>query len=101
MEAGSTTITGSPGEQIKEVAALWQSFYSACVRSALLPPDRVWPVFENFIIRPGETGGGLEMSISTSIIWGFEGYRMGSANQFRKLRPKSPIYVPQLVLQMA
>ena len=100
MHAGSTTITGDERTQIREVASLWGSFYSACVRNACLPPERIWPVFEDFIIRPGETGGGKEMSISTSIIWGFEGYRIGRRDEWREHK-RGPIHMPQLVLQPA
>lgn len=101
MEAGSTTVTGDERTQIREIASLWQSFYSACVRSALLPPDRIWLVMEDFILKPGETAGGKDATISLSLIWGLEGYRMGQEDQFKLLKRGAISKRPPMILQMA
>lgn len=100
MEAGSTTVTGDERTQIREVADLWQSFYRTCVRSALLPPDRVWFVMENFILKPGETAGGSDATISLALIWGIEGYRMGRADEWAEHK-RGQVMMPSMILQMA
>jgi hypothetical protein len=99
--AGSLTVEGDERAQIRAVAASWIRFYNECVRVALLPPENVRFVCENFVIKPGETGGGRDMSISTSIIWGVEGYRMGRSDEFRKHKRGAVIKKPPMVLQFA
>lgn len=98
--AGSTTVGGGPREQIVEIATLWQSFYRACVHDKGLSPSDVWFVCENYVLKPGETVGGGDTSISTSIIWGVEGYRMGRADEWREHK-RGQIVMPSLILQMA
>lgn len=100
MNAGSATVTGDERQQIREVTEIWRSFYSACVRSALLPPDHVWLVFEDFIMRPGQTAGGRDSTIPLALIWGIEGYRMGRADEWSE-NNRGPLHVPSLVLQTA
>lgn len=100
MNDGSATVTGDERTQIREVSELWLAFYRQCVRSACLPPGQVRFVCENFIIKPGQTGGGKDMSISTSIIWGVEGYRMGRADEWKEHR-RGKLVMPPMVLQLA
>jgi hypothetical protein len=102
MDAGSTTVTGDERAQIREVAALWSSFYSACVRSALLPIDHVWLVFEDFVYAPGVNYEGESAKISTALIWGIEGYRMGKRDAFLE-RARGPVKssMPSMMLQTA
>lgn len=97
---GSSTITGDERAQIRAVSALWKDFYSACVVSACLPPQRVWFVMEDFVLRPGETGGGREMGISTAIIWGVEGYRLGQADEWARHK-RGNLHIPPMILQPA
>lgn len=100
LRAGSTTIEGDEREQIKKVVSLWSSFYRQSVERALLPPENVFFVCEDFIPKPGQTGGGKDMSISISVIWGVEGYRMGRADEWAGRRKGKP-YCPPMILQLA
>lgn len=100
MLAGSATISGDVRQQIREIATLWQAFYRSCVRSALLPPDHVWFVCEDYIYTVGNTYGGEPAAISTSLIWGIEGYRMGRADEWREHK-RGTLVMPTMVLQTA
>jgi hypothetical protein len=101
MNSGSATIGGSEREQIRELADIWESFYNLCCRDSLLPVDHVFLAVEDFVLKPGETAGGKDSTISLSLIWGLEGYRMGRAEQFRLTNPDAEIHVPQMHLQLA
>src|SRR5262249_8296477 len=83
MRAGSDTIEGDERKQIREIGERWREFYADSVGRALLPPDRVFLVVENFIYT-GANYGGDSARISTAIIWGLEGYRMGRRDEWRK-----------------
>lgn len=100
MNSGSATVTGTEREQIREISQLWQAFYRACVTDARLPPDRVFLVFEDFIYAGGVNYSGDSAKISTSIIWGVEGYRMGCADEFARHR-RGQVAMPPLYLQTA
>lgn len=101
MLAGSTTVEGTAHEQIREITAIWQSFYRSCVKDACLPPERIYYVCEDFIYSGNVNYGGESAEISTALIWGVEGYRMGQADEFRRLRRGKPIHVPPVILQTA
>lgn len=101
LETGSKTVTGDERTQIRDVASTWAAFYSGCVRSALLPPDHVWYVCEDYIYAPGVNYEGDSAKISTALIWGIEGYRMGRADEFKNKRGRKEIYMPTMVLQSA
>jgi hypothetical protein len=101
MNAGSITVEGDERTQIKEIASIWSSFYSACVRSALLPPNRVWFACEDFILKPGETAGGKDSTSPIAIIWGVEGYRMGREDEWHKHKRGAKSKRPELMLQTA
>lgn len=101
INAGSSTVTGDERTQIREVATLWQSFYRACVQTACMPPDRLWFVMENFILKPGETAGGKDSTIPLALIWGIEGYRMGRADEWKQSHPRGKQSMPTMILQMA
>jgi len=75
--AGSTTVTGDAPTQIREIADIWAAFYQACTQHAGLDHDEIWFVCEDFVYRSKQVYGGDDSSISISIIWGIEGYRMG------------------------
>ena len=99
---GSTTISGDPRDQIREIAVKWQGFYNACVRSQQLPPSHVWFVMEDFIYKPGTIYGGESSEISTAIIWGVEGYRMGTKDEWLKHRRGAfAMHMPDMILQTA
>lgn len=98
--SGSTTISGEPLHQIREISDLWQNFYRMCIDKAQLPPDRIFIVFEDFVYAPGVNYEGESARISTQIIWGVEGYRRGRADEL-KLHKRGVLHVPDLYLQMA
>jgi hypothetical protein len=98
MKAGSATIEGDIRSQIREISGKWQEFYKECVQVGLLPHDKVWYVCENFIYSGGSYQGESAM-ISTALIWGVEGYRMGRADQWAAGHGRRKIVVPQVVLQ--
>jgi hypothetical protein len=98
--SGSTTIIGDERTQIAEMSSLWSDFYNACVRSACLPPQNVWLVVEDFILKPGETAGGKDATSPIALIWGLEGYRMGRLYEFQQHK-RGPAHMPEMVLQLA
>lgn len=100
LSAASATVTGSERTQIRAIVGHWQTFYQHCVRSSMLPPDRVWFVCEDFILKPGETAGGKDSTSPVALIWGVEGYRMGQADQ-AKLYRRGTIAMPPMILQTA
>lgn len=100
QHAGSATINGDPRTQIREIAAIWQAFYRACVNDALLPPDKVFIVMEDFVYKPGTVYGGDDSKISTALIWGLEGYRMGRRDEWSESHRGSPV-MPTMFLQTA
>lgn len=100
MLHGSATISGDERTQIREIASLWSAFYNACVRTALLPPDRIWLVVEDYIYTASNTYGGDSAAISTSLIWGLEGYRMGRADEWKKHKRGTAV-MPSMILQSA
>src|SRR5215831_8075482 len=102
QHAGSTTVTGDARAQIRAIVKLWHVFYNDCVRVRCLPPTHVWFVMEDFIYKPGTVYGGDSSEISTAIIWGVEGYRMGQRDEWDKLkRGNKEIHIPDMILQTA
>lgn len=95
--SGSATITGTPHEQIREIAAYWRKF----VRGVTIPRKSIYYVCEDFIYAPGVNYEGDSGKISTSIIWGVEGYLMGEADEFRRLRRGAKVHAPPAILQSA
>jgi len=99
---GSTTIKGDARYQIREIARMWQAFYTVCVRTGQLPPENVWLVMEDFIYKPGTVYGGDSSEISTAIIWGVEGYRLGTKDEWTKHRRGAfATSMPDVILQTA
>ena len=98
QKAGSATISGDIREQIREISRRWAEFYRECVVVGMMPHDKVWYVCENFIYTGGSYQGDSAM-ISTALIWGVEGYRMGRADQWAAGHGRRQIVVPQVVLQ--
>ena len=104
MNAGSNTVTGDERTQIRGIAECWQAFYRACVRSALLPPENVWFVCEDYIYTAQNTYAGDSAGISTALIWGVEGYRLGTADEWDRAHRGSQRKrqkMPAMVLQTA
>lgn len=104
MLTGSITVEGAPRNQITEVATLWSSFFNTAVNNARLPPDRVFLVVEDFIYSGANTYSGDSGMISTAIIWGIEGYRLGRRDEWLsrpgpKARRKAEM--PPMILQTA
>jgi hypothetical protein len=101
LHPGSATVSGSTREQIREIAEIWFSFFRTCVGVGQLPPEKCWFVCEDFIYAPGVNYEGDSGKISTAIIWGVEGYRMGRADEWRKRHKGAKLYIPPMVLQSA
>jgi hypothetical protein len=99
MNAGSATVKGDAREQIREITSIWQSFYRSTVQFGCLPPENVWLVCEDFIYRSDNQYGGEDSKISTALIWGIEGYRMGQADEFMKRRGKKRLVMRDMILQ--
>src|SRR4051794_15142811 len=85
LQKGSATVTGDEYAQIERIADLWTSFYRDCVNTRLLDPTKVEFVSEDFVQRPGGSGG-KEGNSPLRILWGVEGYRMGRAAEFKGRR---------------
>ena len=92
---GSLTVEGDERTQIRLIAGAWQRFYKECI-DADLEHTQIWFVCEDYIYTAGNTYGGDSAGISTSLIWGVEGYRMGIADAKRGSLP-----IPTMVLQTA
>lgn len=100
MNSGSVTVTGDERTQIREVCEVWRSFYNTCVKDALLPIDHVYLVMEDYIYVPGVAYTGDSASISTALIWGIEGYRMGRRDEWAATH-RGPAVLPPMILQTA
>ena len=99
LHAGSTTVDGEERRQIKAIATAWGDFYQDCVHTRRLPPENIYLVMENFIYT-GANYAGDSAKISTAIIWGLEGYRMGRRDEWKKHR-RGRAHMPTMVLQNA
>ena len=84
MHTGSTTTTGSEPKQIRDLYKLWVDFKAYAVNEALLPVEQVQLVFEDFVLRGGQHSGGRDGTTPERIAWGFEGYRMGRLDQWKR-----------------
>lgn len=100
MKAGSATVTGDIRPQIRAISTRWQDFYRECVQVGQMPHTQVWYVCENFLYHGGSYAGDSAM-ISTALIWGVEGYRLGRADQWSTGRGRRQVSVPDVVLQTA
>jgi hypothetical protein len=103
LDSGSATTEGDERSQIREITTLWAAFYRACVNSALLSKDRVWFICEDFVYTGSNTYSGDSAKISTALIWGVEGYRMGRADEYiaQARGRKRQVHVPSMILQTA
>ena len=97
---GSYTVTGDIRHQIRSISMQWRKFYNECVKHERLSPEQVWYVCEDFIYTGGNYQGD-SAKMSTALIWGIEGYRMGRADQWAAGHGRRQIIVPQVVLQTA
>jgi hypothetical protein len=100
MDAGSDTVTGDIPEQIRAIAQAWQKFFRQAVDVNRLPVSHVWLVVENFRFT-GANYAGDSAVISTALIWGVEGYRMGTADEWKSRRGGRRAAMPQMILQEA
>jgi len=100
MKKESATVEGDEYEQIKIITEFWVRFYRECVFEGCMPPESVEFVCEDFIQRPGSSGG-KEGQSPIRVMWGVEGYRMGRADEYkgRKINAKSKILAPRMILQ--
>lgn len=98
---GSATVVGSERQQIREITAIWQSFFRLCVHDLKMPPERIWFAMEDFILKPGEHSGGKEGIFPAMLIWGVEGYRMGQADEWAVTHEGGKLVLPTMVLQPA
>jgi hypothetical protein len=99
--SGSMTIKGDVRAQIRAIAEEWRKFYQHCVQEAMLPHNHVWYVCEDYIYHGGVNYSGESAKISTALIWGVEGYRMGRADQWSNSHGHRKISVPPVILQTA
>jgi hypothetical protein len=98
-DKGSTTIVGEEHDQIRQIAYFWMRFYRGCVQERCMPPENVEFVSEDFVQRPGGSGG-KEGQSPIRILWGVEGYRMGRADEFRgRQRSQFKVHAPPMILQ--
>src|SRR5215471_19868450 len=100
MEAGSATVTGEVRPQIESICTMWQSFFRDCVNKFLLPAENVWLVCEDFIYT-GANYGGDSAVVSTALIYGIEGYRMGQAAEWNSRRGRRKTVIPPMIMQQA
>jgi len=100
MKKESATVEGDEYEQIKIITEFWVKFYRECVFEGCMPPESVEFVCEDFIQRPGGSGG-KEGQSPIRVMWGVEGYRMGRADEYkgRKVNAKAKILAPRMILQ--
>jgi hypothetical protein len=97
---GSTTIEGEEHDQIEAIFEVWARFYATCVHVGCLDPTEVEFVSEDFVQRPGSSGG-KEGNSPIRVMWGVEGYRMGRAAEFKgRKKSKSRVHAPRMILQM-
>jgi hypothetical protein len=90
---------GDEYEQITAIANIWIKFFRHCVTVRCLPPERVEFVSEDFVQRPGSSGG-KEGQSPIRILWGVEGYRMGRAAEFAGRRgSEARVIAPRVILQ--
>lgn len=101
IHGGRATVRGEIREQIREIADIWFSFFRTCVDVGCLPAGNVWFVCEDFIYAPGVNYEGDSAKISTALIWGVEGYRMGRSDEWLKRHKGAKLIIPQMVLQSA
>jgi hypothetical protein len=99
IDRGSATIEGDEYAQITAIADLWTSFYRRCIREGCMEPESVEFVSEDFVQRPGGSGG-KEGQSPIRILWGVEGYRMGRAAEFKGRKDsKAKVFAPRVILQ--
>ena len=90
IEKKSATITGDELAQARAIFSLWQSWKEYTVRRALLEPDQIRLVIEDFVLYPGAHAGGKEGIAPARIAWAFEGYRAARGDKFSKEKHVSP-----------
>lgn len=105
QQNGSQTVEGDARAQIREIAGVWQAFFQDCVHRDGIDHNKVYFVCEDFTYMSGvayhDNDGSA--SISTSIIWGVQGYRMGRADEWhaRKRGQRRKVVVPEMIMQQA
>ena len=82
LHSDSVTIQGEEAAQIRTLYHVWTDFKKFCVHTALLDPQSVDLVVEDFVLFPGEKPG-RATTAPERIAWGFEGYRMAQADMYR------------------
>lgn len=87
LHADSRTLVGPERDQIRQLYHMWTTFKRHAVQTALLEPDWVDLVIEDFVLYPGEKPG-KSTTVPERIAWGFEGYRMAMRDSYRKSLPK-------------
>src|SRR5262245_56575712 len=83
--AGSATIVGAPDDQIRPLYDLWAQFKREAVYNHFLAPERIDLVIEDFVLYPGEKPG-RSTTAPERVAWGFEGYRRGRYDTYRKTK---------------
>ncbi|HKV43852.1 MAG TPA: hypothetical protein VJT32_04145 [bacterium] len=86
LHSGSTTVTGEPRDQIHALYRLWTDFKLDCVNRRLLDKEWVDLVIEDYVLAPGVQKPGRDTTAPERIAWGFEGYRLGRFESYRKTK---------------
>jgi hypothetical protein len=99
INMNSATVEGDEYEQIKLISTYWSTFYADCVHSGCMDPELIEFVCEDFVQRPGGSGG-KEGQSPIRVMWGVEGYRLGRADEWRgRKKSKVKVYAPRMILQ--
>jgi len=82
IQSSSVTVEGTEPEQIRDLYSLWIHFKRHVILQGLLSPEQLDLVMEDFTLRGGQNVGGKEGTMPERVAWGFEGYRMGRADEW-------------------
>jgi len=98
LHADSITIQGEEATQIRTLYHIWTDFKKFCVHTALLDPESVDLVVEDFVLFPGEKPG-RATTTPERIAWGLEGYRMAQYDMYRDRGRSLPKHYSPIIWQ--
>jgi len=91
IKHGTATVTGTEVDQIHALYKLWTDFKFDCVARGMMDPDTVELVIEDYVLFPGEKPG-RSTTAPERIAWGFEGYRLGKYESYRRTKHYTPVF---------